>query len=207
MEVTSGYGNVIGGLRFPSEDARCKENETLRGIYHSSRSGWKRSRTLDLISASAMAYAMPTPSSGEVPLPTSSINTKDLGVARPAREYRGIAEVRGSSTNRVSLHNLPFHWRTCSNSSPCRHHSKVVRAGSRVSCADVSMRLSNHTALITHPKLAYSAGTKHPHIPMTVSSPTCLRYVLFPANVDSWYRSGDIDLCFAVVRISHKPHT
>jgi hypothetical protein len=31
-------------------------------------------------------------------------------------------------------------------------------------------------------KLAYSAGTKHPHIAMTVNSPTCRRYVLFPIN-------------------------
>lgn len=31
-------------------------------------------------------------------------------------------------------------------------------------------------------KLAYSAGTKHPHIAMTVNKPTCFRYVLLPVE-------------------------
>jgi len=33
-----------------------------------------------------------------------------------------------------------------------------------------------------HLKLAYSAGTKHPHIATTVSKPICRKYVLFPAR-------------------------
>ena len=32
-------------------------------------------------------------------------------------------------------------------------------------------------------KLAYSAGTKHPHIAMTVNKPICFRYVLLPIEL------------------------
>ena len=35
----------------------------------------------------------------------------------------------------------------------------------------------------TRRKLAYSAGTKHPHMARIVKSATCRRYVLFPMYV------------------------
>ena len=95
--------------------------------------------TLDLIRVSAMACAIPIPSSGEVPLPTSSISTKDLGVAIPARECRDIDEAQGLSTYRVSLHNLPSRWQMCSSSSPCRHRLTVARATNRVSYLDINV--------------------------------------------------------------------
>lgn len=49
------------------------------------------------------------------------------------------------------------------------------------------------TAPTTHLKLAYSAGTKHPHIPMIVNSPTCLRYVLFPTVLTSDTRGATLN--------------
>jgi len=100
--------------------------------------------TLDLIRVSAIACAIPTPSSGEVPLPTSSINTKDLGVTRPTGERRGTIKAQCLSTYQVSLHNLPSHWQTCSNSSPCRRRLKVVRVGNRVLCTNISL-CNRHT--------------------------------------------------------------
>lgn len=160
-----------------------------------------------MISASAIACAIPIPSSGEVPLPTSSISTKDLGLARPAKISRGVAEAQGLNTNQVSLHNLPSRWQTCSDSSPCRHRLKVARAGNHVSCADVYLRSNGFKRPVTHPKLAYSAGTKHPHIPMIVRSPTCLRYVLFPTHVDVQYRSDNFELRLGIATVSPKSRT
>ena len=92
------YRSVTGGPCFRSGDARCEEHEALKyddqtfDITRTLKS--HQVLTLDLISVSAMACAIPTPSSGEVPLPTSSISTKDLGVARPTRECRSIVEVK-----------------------------------------------------------------------------------------------------------------
>ena len=173
------YGSVIGGPICCRRTHVVKRTKHYRLVIRYLTTG-KGAPTFNLISASAIACAIPTPSSGEVPLPTSSISTKDLGVARPTKKSRGTAEARGSSTYRVSLHNLPSHSQTCSNSSPCRHRLKVERAENRAPYTNVYLRLTDFVVLVTHPKLAYSAGIKHPHIPMIVRSPTCLRYVLFP---------------------------
>jgi hypothetical protein len=64
--------------------------------------------------------------------------------------------------------------------------------------------LTSRAISITYLKLAYSAGTKHPHIPMIVSSPTCRRYVLFPVRVNVMHQGERYDLLVAVM-ISHKP--
>lgn len=154
-----------------------------------------------------MACAIPTPSSGDVPLPTSSISTKDLGVARPTGECRGIVGMHGLNTHRVSSRSLPSHWQTYSSSSPCCHHLKVARAGNRVSCTNIDLFLAKYAAFVTRLKLAYSAGTKHPHIPMTTSAPTCLRYVLFPTHVGAQHQGDNFSLCLAVVTVSRKSRT
>lgn len=54
--------------------------------------------------------------------------------------------------------------------------------------------LNNYATLTPYLKLAYSAGTKHPHIPMIVNSPTCRKYVLFPAHIKVRYLSEKFDL-------------
>lgn len=77
---------------------------------------------------------------------------------------------------------------------------------SRESCAlriHQRMCLANRAILVPHLKLAYSAGTKHPHIPMIVSSPTCRRYVLFPEHVNDQCRNEKFGH-FLAATISHK---
>jgi len=140
MKMASGTETLSEGRVLRSVDARCEEHEALGDNNQTPDITRERGPlTLDLISASATACAIPTPSSGEVPLPTSSISTKDLGVARPTGERRGITEAQGWNTYRVSLHNLPSHWQTCSNSSPCRHRSKAAKVVNRVSYANVNL--------------------------------------------------------------------
>lgn len=77
---------------------------------------------------------------------------------------------------------------------------------SRESCAlriHQRMRLANRAILVPHLKLAYSAGTKHPHIPMIVNNPTCRRYVLFPEHVDAQCRNEKSDH-FRPAAMSHR---
>ena len=130
-----------------------------------------------------MACAIPTPSSGDVPLPTSSISTNDLRVARPTRIHRHswdggvgyapriIAQIAISFANVLRLLSMSSSFESRESKESC-----VLHKGQCV-------YLTNWVILITNLKLAYPAGTKHPHIPMIVRSPTCRRYVLFPVYV------------------------
>ena len=59
----------------------------------------------------------------------------------------------------------------------------------------------------SHRKLAYSAGTKHPHMAIMTSKPVCRRYVLLPENDDiddtdkNLYVSPDILVARAQCRL------
>ena len=59
-------------------------------------------RTFSLINSSAMACDMATPSPTEVPLPTSSIRTSDLSVARPTTRFNN--QLRDSHSSRTKNH-------------------------------------------------------------------------------------------------------
>lgn len=50
---------------------------------------------------------------------------------------------------------------------------------SEVAKIKVALYLGSNSYL----KLAYSAGTKHPHIAMTARSPICRKYVLLPDEI------------------------
>lgn len=55
----------------------------------------------------------------------------------------------------------------------------------------ISSESGAKAASLTNRKLAYSAGTKQPHIAITVRRPICRRYVLFPIILAS---SGSLPL-------------
>ena len=85
------------------------------------------------------------------------------------KEIQGIAEAQCLSTYRVSLHNLPSRWQTCSDSSPCRHRLKVAKAGNRVPYTDIHLRFKAFKGLADprySPETCILCGNKtstHPH--------------------------------------------
>jgi len=192
---------------FQSEDARCEEDEAL-GDSHQIL-GTAGTGTANLQPDQRLRYSVRNSDSflwrGS---PPNLIHQHQGPRGRKTYEKsRSIAEARGPNTYQVSLHNLPSRWKTCSNSSPCRHRLKVARAGNRAPYTNISFCLTDYAIFVTHPKLAYSAGTKHPHIPMIVRSPTCLRYVLLPTHAGTRYRGDKFDHCLAIVTVLRKPRT
>ena len=59
-----------------------------------------KSQTLRAIKASAIAWHIPRPSLGDVPLPNSSISTRELQVARPSS--KGNYSSKPSATKRTN---------------------------------------------------------------------------------------------------------
>ena len=103
---------------------RSKEGEALEGVSEFGSPG-VRGLTLILISSSAIAWEMPTPSCGDVALPNSSIRTNDSEEARP----RIIAEVAISLENVLRLFSM-----SSSFDRRVRRWAWMLRSGYQSSC-------------------------------------------------------------------------
>ena len=83
--------------------------------------------------------------------------------------------------NRGSWQKMPSHLQTCSSFFPSDRYLTSELRGRRefyVEMNEACFWCINKRK--PNLKLAYSAGTKHPHIAITLSNPICRKYVLFP---------------------------
>jgi hypothetical protein len=122
------------------------------------------------------------PSFGDVPRPNSSTKTKVFWDASPVPVFNIKLENTTDDANQESWQKTSSHLQMCSSFFPSDRYST---SGSRVHCEFYvkRTRYQNHLQYIEKKpnlKLAYSAGTKHPHIAMMLSNPICRKYVLFP---------------------------
>ena len=85
-----------------------------------------------------------------------------------------------SIANRGSWQKMPSHLQTCSGFFPSDRYLTSELRGHREFFVETYEARLWCIKRKTNLKLAYSAGTKHPHIAMTLSSPICRKYVLFP---------------------------
>ena len=168
---------------WPRAGSRSEEHVALV-MRRASASSTYRARipTFFRINSSAMAWQIPTPSNGEVPLPSSSMRISESEVASPAStgELR-ITQKHRRAPRIIAVDDISF--------------AKVLRFFSISSSLDSRVRSESCMLKIqitiwptkpgrkTDRKLPYSAGTKHPHMAMTVSNPICRKYVLFPVTL------------------------
>lgn len=157
--------------------------------------------TFSLIRASAMACEIPTPSRGEVPRPTSSIRIKESAVVIPGIDMLS-ARQRNTSRRYTKNHSRRCHF--ISESAETLLHIIVIWKPSEEGIMYPSSGKSSvfdYRHRSTYLKLPYSAGTKHPHIAITVNSPICRKYVLFPVKecylrLSKWWLSNLANLTY-----------
>lgn len=89
-------------------------------------------------------------------------------------------------------------------------HIIVVRETCEKGIVDPELDLASggNSGGDSHRKLAYSAGTKHPHIAIMTSRPVCRRYVLLPAsdNIDDTDKNLNILPDILVARTQCRLH-
>jgi hypothetical protein len=88
--------------------------------------------------------------------------------------------VTDNIANRGSWQKMPSHLQKCSSSFPSDRCSTSELRGHREFYVETNEACLWRIKRKPYLKLAYSAGTKHPHIAMTLSNPICRKYVLFP---------------------------
>lgn len=121
-----GSGCAIASMYFHKQAydgdyiSRSKESEALEGREWAWEPGCTKGLTLSLMSSSAIAWEMPTPSFGDVALPNSSIRINDSEEERP----KIIAE------NAISLANVLRHFSMSSSfNRRVRRCAWMVRSG------------------------------------------------------------------------------
>ena len=143
------------------------------------------------MSSSAIACAIPIPSCGDVPRPSSSTSTNESFVERPVNaEHRdGCWQIVRTDNHGAGEHfvgectQTSFQIVLVGQTTEKRIEQSIARGHQDPESANVGG--------FTHLKLAYSAGTKHPQQAMIVRRATCRMYVLFPVTAQRSFTNAE----------------